>query len=483
MIGHRNAVVLAALALGLCVGPARADRLETFHEDVRKLIQHADPVLLIDNVRIVDGTGSAAREDASVLIENGRIAKIADAGRIKAGGARRIDGTGKTLLPGYVMLHEHLLYLDPTGPLPAYSSESVPMPPLYLAAGTTTMRTTGTMNASDDLQVRDLIRNGRLAGPEIFVTAPFLEGPGSFAFQLNPTESPEEARLFVRYWVSEGASSFKAYMNISREVLAAAIDEAHRLGATVTGHLCSVSFEEASALGIDNLEHGLAVASDLAEGKEPDKCPGLPWEKQAELMDPDNPAVRALIETLVARGVTVTSTLPVFAAGLHPAIPTQDSLALLSPRSRQAAESTWIRLLKDSGSARAQAGRLLLAREMAFEKAFVQVGGSLVVGTDPTGWGGTLPPNSTHAALILLVEAGFTPLEAISLATLNGAKFLGVDDRVGTIAEGKQADLILIDGRPDEAIESVTKVAMVFRDGVAWNPAALIESVRGTVGR
>ena len=285
MIGYRSTMVLAALALGLCVGPARADRLEAFHEDVRKLIQHADPVLLIDNVRIVDGTGAAAREDASVLIENGRIAKI----------------------------------------------------------------------ASDDLQVRDLIRNGRLAGPEIIVTAPFLEGPGSFAFQLNPTESPEQARLFVRYWVSEGASSFKAYMNISREVLAAAIDEAHRLGAAVTGHLCSVSFEEASALGIDNLEHGLAVASDLAEGKQPDKCPNLTWEKQAELMDPDSPVVRALIETLVARGVTVTPTLPVFAAGLHPAIPTQDSLALLSPRSRQAAESTWIRLLKDSASVRARA--------------------------------------------------------------------------------------------------------------------------------
>jgi imidazolonepropionase-like amidohydrolase len=483
MIGRRNLTVSTCILLGLCAAPAGAERPEAFHEDVARLILHADPVIVIDNVRLVDGTGAPAREDAALLIEDGRIARIADAGRIASGDALRIDAAGKTLLPGYVMLHEHLVYLDHTAALPAYSSESLPMPPLYLAAGTTTMRTTGTVNASDDLQVRGLIEAGRMAGPDIHVTAPFLEGPGSFAFQLNPTVSPEEARLFVRYWVSEGATSFKAYMNVSRAVLAAAIDEAHGLGATVTGHLCSVSFEEASALGIDNLEHGLAVASDLAESKEPDRCPGLPWAKQAELMDPDSPAVRALIETLVARGVAVTSTLPVFAAGLHPAIPTQESLALLSPRSRQAAEAIWIRLLKDPDSERAQAGRLLLEREMAFEKALVEAGGTLVVGTDPTGWGGTLPPNSTHAALILLVEAGFTPLEAISLATMAGAKFLGVDDRVGTIAEGKQADLILIDGRPDQEIESVAKVTMVFRDGVAWDPAALIESVRGKVGR
>lgn len=479
----RALAVTAALALGLGAAAGASARPTAFHEDVTKMILHQDAAIVIDNVTIVDGTGAPAREGAALLIEDGRIAAIGDAGTLAAAAGATIDGTGSTLLPGYVMLHEHLIYLDHTAALPAYSSESLPMPPLYLAAGTTTMRTTGTMNASDDLQVRELIEAGRMAGPDIHVTAPFIEGPGSFAFQLNPTESPAQARLFVRYWVGEGATSFKAYMYVSRAVLAAAIDEAHELGATVTGHLCSVTFEEASALGIDNLEHGLAVASDLAESKEPDRCPGLSWAEQAELMDPDSPAVRALIETLVARDVAVTSTLPVFAAGIHPAIPTQKSLALLSPRSRQAAEAIWIRLLQEPDSRRAQTGRLLLEREMAFEKAFVEAGGTLVVGTDPTGWGGTLPPNSTHAALILLVEAGFTPLEAISLATSAGAKFLGVDDRVGTIAEGKQADLILIEGRPDLDIASVTRVQMVFRAGVGWDPDALIDSVRGKVGR
>jgi imidazolonepropionase-like amidohydrolase len=464
-------------------GEALAERPEDFHDDVKAVILHADPVILIDNVRIVDGTGAPATVNASLLIESGRIAAIGKAGKIRNSKALRIDAEGKTLLPGFVMMHEHLVYLDPTGSPPAYTSEHLPMPPLYLAAGTTTMRTTGTINASDDLQVKQLIDEGRVAGPNMFVTGPFIEGPGSFAYQLKPNLTADDVRLFVRYWVNAGATSFKAYMNVSQEVLGAAIDEAHKLGATVTGHLCSVTFEEASALGIDNLEHGLYVSSDIAPEKVIDKCPSLSRADRIRLMDLGNPTVMKLIDTLVGRDVAITSTLPVFAAGLRPSIPTQESLAILSPRSRQTAEKRWITFLQSAESEATKEMLALLKKEMEFEKAFVDAGGTLLVGTDPTGWGGTVPPNSTHAALILLVEAGFTPLEAISLATRTGARFLGVDDRVGTIEIGKNADLVLIDGEPDRDIESVQDVSMVFRDGVAYDPAALVDSVRGKVGR
>ncbi|MGB5211686.1 MAG: amidohydrolase family protein [Gammaproteobacteria bacterium] len=476
-------LVAACAALFAPYSAALAERPESFHDDLQALILHQDPVILLDNVRLVDGTGQPAIENAAVLIQNGRIAVIGRAGDVIADNAVIVDGNGKTLLPGFVMMHEHLMYLNPTGALPAYTSEHLPMPPLYLAAGTTTMRTTGTMNASDDLQVKMLIEQGRIAGPRLFVTAPFIEGPGSFAYQLNPTVTPEDARLFVRYWVNEGATSFKAYMNVSSAVLAAAIHEAHQLGATVTGHLCSVTFDEASAMGIDNLEHGLYVASDLAVDKQPDICPRLSRAQRAQLMDVGNPEVQALIGLLVDRDVAITSTLPVFAAGLHPAIPTQEALAMLSPRSRQMAEARWISLLQSADAERTKEMRLLLEQEMAFEKAFVDAGGTLLVGTDPTGWGGTVPPNSTHAALILLVDAGFTPLEALSMATQTGARFLGIENSVGTIAVGKRADLVLIEGNPDQDITEVQNVSIVFRDGVAYDPDALIDSVRGTVGR
>ena len=475
-------VATVVLAAAIC-GEALAERPEDFHDDVKAVILHADPVIFIDNVRIVDGTGAPARDNASLLIEGGRIAAIGKAGKIENSAALRIDAKGKTLLPGFVMMHEHLMYLDPTGPLPSYTSEHLPMPPLYLAAGTTTMRTTGTVNASDDLQVKKLIDEGRVAGPELFVTGPYIEGPGSFAYQLKPNLTADDVRLFVRYWVNAGATSFKAYMNVSQEVLGAAIDEAHKLGATVTGHLCSVTFEEASALGIDNLEHGLYVSSDISPDKVTDKCPSLSRADRIRLMDPGNPAVVKLIDTLVERDVAITSTLPVFAAGLHPAIPTQESLAILSPRSRQIAEERWITFLQSTESDASKERLALLKKEMEFEKAFVDAGGTLLVGTDPTGWGGTVPPNSTHAALILLVEAGFTPLETISLATRAGARFLGVGDQVGTIEIGKNADLVLIDGEPDKNIESVQNVSIVFRDGVAYNPEELVAGARGKIGR
>lgn len=454
-----------------------------FHEDVAGLIHNQQAVIIIDNVRIIDGTGVQAKEHASILIENGRIAAIEGAGDIDAAGAARINGEGGTILPGYVMMHEHLIYLDPVAPVASYTTEHLPMPPLYLAAGTTTLRTTGTMSARDDLQVRQLIREGRIAGPDLHITGPFLEGSGSFAYQMRPVLTAADARLFVRYWVNAGVTSFKAYMNVSREVLGAAIDEAHKLNATVTGHLCSVTFAEAAALGIDNLEHGLYVASDLAPDKLADECPQFPAADRIASMDTANPRVAELISLLVDNNVAITSTLPVFAAGVHPAIPTPASLELLSPRSRDMAESRWNDLREQRDPEKVQQMRQLLQREMDFERAFVNAGGTLLVGTDPTGWGGTLPPNSTHAALILLVEAGFSPLQVLNMATLEGARFLGVDQEVGSIEIGKKADLILIDGRPDEDIASVQNVALVFREGVAYDPAALIDSVQGSVGR
>ncbi|WOJ92137.1 amidohydrolase family protein [Congregibacter variabilis] len=454
-----------------------------YHDSVERLIVHAGPEILIDKVRVIDGTGAPAMEAASLLLKDGLIVGVGPSGTLASETATVIDGTGKTVLPGYVMLHEHLVYLNPTARPQAYTTEHIPMPPLYLAAGSTTIRTGGTFDGDADLRARALIEEGRIAGPDLHITAPFIEGPGSFSYQMREMTDPEEARQFVRYWVRAGATSFKAYMNVSLAVLGAAIDEAHKLGAQVTGHLCSVSFREAAELGIDNLEHGLIDASDLAADKTEDTCPTMDAEERVRLMDVANPAVQDLIATLVQENVTVTSTLPVLAAGLHPAIPTQGAFDLLSPRSRDIAQKRWIAYLGPERAEQATLWREELRREMAFEKAFVEAGGNLVIGTDPTGWGGTIPPNSTHAALILLVEAGFTPLEAISLATLNGARFLGVEDEVGSIEVGKRANLILLDGTPDRTIADVQHVELVFKDGVAFDADALIESVRGTVGR
>lgn len=466
--------------------PAAAERPASFHESMRAVILHDDPVIVINNVRVIDGTGAPAQEGMTLRIEKGRIAAVDEgSGHRKRRTEVQLDGSGKTLLPGFVMLHEHLFYQDVTAtPLFAFVSEALNFSALYLAAGATTIRTAGTMHPIDDLQVRRLIRAGRVPGPDIFITAPYIDSAGSAFHQMVPVVTPEAGRQFVRHWVGAGATSFKVYRDIAPDVLGAVIDEAHRLGTTVTGHVCSVTFREAIALGIDNLEHGLTEATDLAgERKERGKCPQLSWKSLDERMDLDNPDVQKLIALLVERKIAITSTLPVYFAGLHPAIPTREALDLLSPRSKEAALKDWAEMLAERGTERDERIRSVRRKEMAFQKALVEAGGILVVGTDPTGWGLTLPPNSTHAALILLTEAGFSPLQAISLATLGGAKFLGIDTEVGTITRGKRANLVLVDGAPDKDITQIGKVSIVFRDGVAYNPKALIERARGKVGR
>jgi len=313
------------------------------------------------------------------------------------------------------------------------------------------------------------------------VTAPFVEGPGSFAYQLMPITDPERARKIVRFWADEGATSFKFYMNVSREVFKAAVEEAHARGIQVTGHLCSITFREAAEMGIDNLEHGIAVASDFVKDKKPDLCP--PGNAPAEALlaaAPDGPEMKAVIDTLVSHKVAVTSTLAVFAAGTVDWFPSQDDLELLNGKSKDWA-LRWLAYQRPPE--RQESRKRLLAAEMRFERAFVAAGGLLLAGTDPTGWGGTLPGRGNHASIRLLVEAGFTPLEAIRIATLDGARFQKIDDRVGSIAEGKQADLILVDGKPDQDIKELGKVDLVFRDGIAYDAKKLTADVRGKVGR
>ena len=116
------------------------------------------------------------------------------------------------------------------------------------------------------------------------------------------------------------------------------------------------------------------------------------------------------------------------------------------------------------------------------EVAFFRAGGLLIAGTDPTGGGGVIAGYSDQREVELLVESGLSPLEAIKVCTLNGATYLGRGDRVGSIAQGKQADLVVIDGDPSARIDDIRKVTMVFKDGVGYDPARLIASVKGKAG-
>jgi imidazolonepropionase-like amidohydrolase len=282
----------------------------------------------------------------------------------------------------------------------------------------------------------------------------------------------------VGNWADQGATSFKAYTGLGRQALYAAIQVAHARGLKVTGHLCAVGFQDAAAFGIDNLEHGLIVDSEFLPGRTPDVCPDWNDRLGAILaMDVSSPAIRQLISNLVSRRIAVTSTL-----AIHETLtPKPDvelrTLLMLAPRlqddyrARHAtrlepkAHEWWARVLK---------------KEMEFERAFVAAGGWLMAGVDPSG--GIVAGFGDQRQLELLVEAGFSAEAAIRIATANGAAWLNESRRVGTIAAGLDADLIVVRGDPSRNISDVRNVEVVFKRGVGYDPAKLIASVQGTVG-
>jgi len=442
---------------------------------VRAFIAVDTNVLALTHVRVIDGTGAAPRDDQTILIRDGKIASIGNAaGAQVPAGAQVMDLTGKSVIPGLVMVHEHLFY--PTGP-GVYANLAESFTKLYLAGGVTSMRTGGNMNGYGEIGLKRAIDHGDKPGPWIDATAPYLEGPGLGLAQVHELTGPDDARHLVDFWNDAGATSLKAYMHITRGELRAALDEGHKRGMKLTGHLCSVTYREAAELGIDNLEHGFFAATDFVADKKPDVCPGQA-QGQAALaaVDPKSDAVTSLIKYLIQKHVALTSTLTVFELNA-PGRPLPPGLEVLDPILREQFERRF-----STPRNGPSVYTTLFPKARQLEVDFFRAGGTLLAGTDPTGGGGVIPGFSDQRAIELLVESGLTPLEAIKVGTLNGATYLGRADRVGSIAVGKQADLVVLDGNPAARVEDIRKVTLVFKEGVGYDPAKLIASVKGKVG-
>jgi len=458
---------------------------------VDSYIRVKTPRVVLAHVRVIDGTGRAAVDDRNVVLEHGKITAISDGADVAATTDTTVlNLRGASVIPGLVGMHDHLFYIARPNFDEHWRSEAplvVPemmfsSPRLYLAAGVTTMRTTGSVEPYTDLNLKREIDAGRLIGPHLDVTGPYLEGAASPLVPLHHLTSAAEARDFVNYWADRGVTSFKAYMYITRAELKAAIDAAHRRHIKVTGHLCSVTYPEAADLGIDNLEHGFFVNTQLDPGKQPDVCPPSVGTPTLMQMTPGGPEATALIAKLVKRKVAITSTLPVFEARVPGRPPLRQALLdAMSPPAREAYLHTRKRpasMPTDASDPAAQ-----LERNMALERAFVAAGGLLLAGPDPTGSGGVLPGFGDQREVELLVEAGFSPVEAIQIATLNGATYLGRQAQIGSIAVGKNADLVVIQGDPSTKISDIENVELVFKDGVGFDSAKLLDSVRGRYGQ
>jgi imidazolonepropionase-like amidohydrolase len=473
---HNRTLLTALASLSLFRSLELDAQRPTLSAAVRSYVAVDTPVLALTHARVIDGTGAPARDDQTIIIRDGRIAALGASGSAAIpAGAQVVDLTGKTVIPGLVMVHEHLFY--PTGP-GVYGSVAESFTRLYLAGGVTSMRTGGNMGGFGEIGIKRAIDAGKKPGPWIDATAPYLEGVGLGLDQVHELTGPADARRMVNFWADAGATSFKAYMHITRAELGAAIEEAHKRKMKVTGHLCSVTYREAAALGIDNLEHSFFVSTDFVANKKPDVCPGQgPGMTALAAVDPKGDALRSLIADLVRHHVALTSTPTVFETFV-PGRPVPPGLEVLTPQLRAEFEARYAATAANKTTIFIS----LFAKEQAMELAFARAGGLLLVGTDPTGGGGVIAGYSNQRALELLVEGGFTPLEAIRIGTLNGATYLGRANRTGSIAVGKDADLVVIAGDPSTRIGDVRNVRIVFKQGIGYDPVKLIESVKGKVG-
>jgi imidazolonepropionase-like amidohydrolase len=470
----RLSAIVGLVALGATTLGAQRPSLSN---SARAFVSVDAQVVALTHARLVDGTGAPARDDQTILITGDKITAVGNTGSVAVpADARIVDLSGRTVIPGLVGLHDHMYYSSPvTGSM---KFMPVSYPRLFLGNGVTTIRTTGSVDPYQEMNIKALITNGQVAGPEIVVTGPYLQGSPNGLLTMHPISNPDEARRIVRYWAEEGVPWFKAYTTITRDQLGAAIEEAHKHGVKVTAHLCSVTYREAVALGIDHLEHGLFASTDFSPGKQPDRCPASGTDTVFAALDVNSPEVRATIDDMVKHHVGLTSTLAVYELSSPSRVPVdQRVLDALHPDASKYVSDYYTKGRTTNDSLWRQA----MKKGMEFERAFVRAGGLLGAGSDPCCIS-AIAGYADQRNYELLVEAGFTPEQAVQIMTSNGAKVLGFGDRLGTIAPGKQADLVVLRGDPTRTPSDIRNVETVFRQGIGYDSAKLVASTKGLVG-
>ncbi|MGH9904361.1 MAG: amidohydrolase family protein, partial [Pyrinomonadaceae bacterium] len=214
---------LAVLLLIRIAHPAFAQTPER-----QQFIRTEAPVIALAHVRVIDGTGATPRDDQTVVISDGKIQSVGPSKEAKVpANAQTLDLNGYTVLPGLVGMHNHMFFPMGGSP-PMYSNMGGSFPRLYLALGVTTIRTRGSVAPYTDLEIKRLIDSGRTIGPKMHITAPYLERRGAFTPVMHQLTGPDDARRMVNFWADLGATSFKAYMNITRDELRAVVEEAHK---------------------------------------------------------------------------------------------------------------------------------------------------------------------------------------------------------------------------------------------------------------
>ncbi|MAQ76520.1 MAG: amidohydrolase [Aquimarina sp.] len=431
--------------------------------------QNANDDLLLKNVSFIDGTGTSLKRNYSILIKNGifdTIVSTSDLNNLKTN-TKIIDLDGKTIIPGIIGMHNHLH-------IPQFPNIGRIASKLYLASGVTTIQTCGATNPEDEISLARRIEKGEEIGPEIIPSGPFITGSGGNRNMIIP-KNRKHLRDTMQYYINQGIRWFKVYRNIEPEDLEYVIDIAHDKDCKIRGHLCSVTFEEASKLGINGIEHGFNSLSDFKSDKTYGACNGS--RVYIDSLNIESQEVRSLLQTMIDKKVFMTSTLSIYEASIpNRAFADPNTLPIMSPYLKELYKSRKAKMDKMINN---NTREKRLKRIMRFEYLFYKMGGLLCSGVDAGRH--VLPGFGDLRNYELLIEAGFKTEEAIQIMTGNGAKALDRTD-IGTIEIGKRADFVILDGDLLNKSSTIRKIDVVYKKGIAYYPIKILKNLKGKYG-
>ena len=448
----RTAAYLAVLS-ATCAVPAQANPEDT---------------LVIDNVNLVDATGSPVQMFMTVVVSGGKIEQIDRTGEIPSPtGATVIDATGRYLIPGLWDMHVHATEHEYVEDFPDHKKIVFP---LLVANGVTGIRE---MGANWELlkQYRAEIRRGTLLGPRIIACGPMLDGPESPFLRSGTTlvvTTPEQGRNAVRRLHADGVDFIKVQSFLKPDVFHAIVEEARSAGLPVAGHVpFSMTAVEVADLGVTSIEH---LTGSLFKRER------LPFIA-GELL---SPAERSeVIKSYVRNGTWHCPTHVLVPNYINP----NPILSRTDERLKYIPDfwvpNIWERTIERNRSRRspadvAEINAVNIPERYAMTRALRDAGVRFLAGTDITATY-LLPGFSLHDELVLLTQAGLTSIEALQAATSNAAEFLGLNEEIGTVEVGKTADLVLIDGDPIEDISNTQRIHAVIMNGKLYGREQLDE--------
>lgn len=436
---------------------AQARVAETRSADLAKKLAHHYPGgIVFEHADVFDSETGKVLPDQTVVITGNRIVSVgAGKSGTLPGGAFKIDATGKTLIPGLWDMHAHVAEGDGL---------------LNLAAGVTTVRDLG--NSIDELLARrKRIEEGTEIGTRI-ILAGIIDGPGPYQGPENVLVATEaEARAAVDNYVKLGYEQIKIYSSVKPELVPAIIDEAHKAGRRVSGHIPAyMTASQCVKLGYDEIQHVNFLVLNFFPGVKETQT-RLRLTEPAKLaagLDLGSSEVQAFVQLLKEHHTVVDPTMSIF-EGQYTAKPGQVSPGYTAVFARLPVQ---VRRGMLNGGLQAPDGMDARYRE-SFAKMVSLVGLLYKAGVPVEAGTDSLAGFALHRELELDAQAGIPPAEVLKLATLGAARIMKRDADLGSIAAGKLADVVLVNGNPAANISDVRKTALVVKDGVVYLPSEL----------